>query len=273
MEVDLYSGYPSDAMTKNLATVVTGNLIRITGSYVECDGTAPCSSGGFGEGPPYLFKTYLPILAPGTYTIEVRLSADPSYPRTPPPVETGAGPVQAGVFVNAAITVVSGTASEMLPVVEYYNSTLNHYFMTPLANEIALLDAREPPFQDWARTGYSFKGFVAGTAPASTVHICRFYNAAYSSHFYGTEGYVCGTTLSSFRDWTLETLELMNEGMPSDAGVCAIGTQSVYRLYNNGMGGAPNHRFLTDLNERQHMIDIGWIPEGYGMGVTMCAPQ
>jgi hypothetical protein len=46
-----------------------------------------------------------------------------------------------------------------------------------------------------------------------------------------------------------------------------------YRLYNNNEGGAPNHRFTTDLNVRAQMIAAGWTPEGFGVGVTFCSPQ
>ena len=61
--------------------------------------------------------------------------------------------------------------------------------------------------------------------------------------------------------------------LPDAGGVCPAGTLPVYRLYNNGMGGAPNHRFVTSLAERQIMIGKGYVPEGNGIGVGMCAPQ
>jgi hypothetical protein len=45
-------------------------------------------------------------------------------------------------------------------------------------------------------------------------------------------------------------------------------------MYNNGMSGAPNHRFTTDLAVRAQMLALGWIAEGNGtIGVTMCSPQ
>ena len=39
-------------------------------------------------------------------------------------------------------------------VVEYYNATLDHYFITPLANEIAALDSGT--IAGWTRTGLAF---------------------------------------------------------------------------------------------------------------------
>ena len=47
----------------------------------------------------------------------------------------------------------------------------------------------------------------------------------------------------------------------------------VYRLYNNGQGAAPNHRYTTSLATRATMLGKGWIPEGNGdFGVIMCSP-
>jgi hypothetical protein len=47
----------------------------------------------------------------------------------------------------------------------------------------------------------------------------------------------------------------------------------VYRLYNNGQGGAPNHRYTTASSVRDQMLAAGWILEGNGPGFAfMCAP-
>ena len=60
---------------------------------------------------------------------------------------------------------------------------------------------------------------------------------------------------------------------PDSNGNCPAGGVPIYRLYNNGMGGAPNHRFTTDLIQRLLMIKAGWLPEGTGIGVGFCAPR
>ena len=49
-------------------------------------------------------------------------------------------------------------------------------------------------------------------------------------------------------------------------------TQPLYRVYNDGMGGAPNHRYTTDLDVFATMQDAGWKPEGAGVGVIACVP-
>jgi hypothetical protein len=83
----------------------------------------------------------------------------------------------------------------------------------------------------------------------------------------------CEATITSFPDWKLEDDKLFNEMLPDGSGNCPAGTIPVYRLYNQGMGGAPNHRFVTSLAERQKMINKGYVAEGAGIGVGMCAPQ
>jgi len=51
------------------------------------------------------------------------------------------------------------------------------------------------------------------------------------------------------------------------------GFTPVYRLYNDGQGGAPNHRYTTDLALRARMIGQGWVAEGLGPNaVEMCSP-
>jgi hypothetical protein len=65
--------------------------------------------------------------------------------------------------------------------------------------------------------------------------------------------------------------------MPAADGSCPAGTIPVYRLYNNGQGAAPNHRFTTDLATRNAMLarpdGKAWLAEGAGAGVGMCSPQ
>ena len=52
-------------------------------------------------------------------------------------------------------------------------------------------------------------------------------------------------------------------------GPCASGQQAVTRLYNNGMGGQANHRYLTDEAEIGRMTSRGWLVEGQ----VFCVPQ
>jgi hypothetical protein len=181
--------------------------------------------------------------------------------------------VQIAQFDDQAVDLTTLPPSTTVTVVEYRHSGFDHYFITPVAAEIALLDAHAPPFQDWARTGFTFKGFVNALAPAGSVNICRFFNdhfAPKSSHFYAAHGFGCEATISLFPDWALEDDKLFNTMLPDATGACPAGTTPVYRLYNDGKGSAPNHRFITSLAERQSMISQNWTPEGNGIGVGMC---
>ena len=179
---------------------------------------------------------------------------------------------------TASVTAPGGPGGPAtVNVVEYHHAAFDHYFITPIAVEQALLDAHAPPFQDWSRTGFSFNAYVNAGAPADSAAICRFFNdhfAPKSSHFYAPKGSVCEDTLRLFPDWGLEDDKLFNTMLPdANTGACPAGTIPVYRMFNNGMGGAPNHRFVTSLAERQTMVNQGWVPEGAGIGVGMCVPS
>ena len=178
---------------------------------------------------------------------------------------------------NAIGQITTGVHPPYLAVVEYYHAGFDHYFMTPAPAEIALLDAHVHPFEGWSRTGFSFNAYAPATAPALSVGVCRFFNiffAPKSSHFYAPHGFGCETTLVMFPDWGLEDDKLFNVILPAETGACMLGgTMPVLRLYNNGMGMAPNHRFVVDPDERQRMLAKGWVAEGAGLGVAFCVPQ
>jgi hypothetical protein len=185
-------------------------------------------------------------------------------------------------LANLAILQVSGLGTTGPPpvatqsVVEYYYAPFDHYFLTPVPEEIALCDASVAPCAGWVRTGKSFDAYPATQAPASSVGVCRFFNDSFapkSSHFYALHGLGCEQTLAAFPDWQLESSDLFNMLVPDAAGNCPARSVPVYRVYNNGMGGAPNHRFTTDLAVRAQMLAAGWVPEGNGIGVAFCSPQ
>lgn len=181
----------------------------------------------------------------------ILLATAPPPPPPPPPQTTG-----------------------RVSVVEYYNATLHHYFITPNTVEIGLLG--KPPFDAWQPTGLSFLAYPPTSAPSGSVGVCRFFNDHFpgvSTHFYAPHGLGCEQVLASFPDWTLEDAQLFYARLPDGNGTCPAGQIPVYRLYNNGMGGAPNHRFTISASVRQQMIANGYSPEGAGIGVGWCAPQ
>jgi len=161
--------------------------------------------------------------------------------------------------------------SGLARVIEYYNESLDHYFITATAGEVAKLD--DGGIAGWKRTGHQINAYETPVAGASPV--CRFYSVAFApkgSHFYTPFTFEC-TKVRADTHWTLESEAAFHIAVPSQDGVCAAGFSPVYRLFNNGQGGAPNHRYTTDRNVRATMIAHGWVPEGLGAdAVQMCAP-
>jgi hypothetical protein len=183
-------------------------------------------------------------------------------------------------IASLAILDVEGTGvapggPATVTLVEYYSAALDHYFLTPLPGEIALCDAGTVPCAGWVRTGATFAAYAASDPAHGAIGVCRFFNDAYapkSSHFYALHGLGCEDTLADFPDWHLESGDLFAMAVPAADGTCPAGTRPVFRLFNDGQGGAPDHRFTVDPAIRATMIGRGWIPEGYGTGVAFCAP-
>ncbi len=149
--------------------------------------------------------------------------------------------------------------------IEYYHKDFNHYFMTADPLEAAGLDAMKVP-GGWSRTGQSF---VVDTAPgASLVPVCRFFSAAFapkSSHFYTADPDECAQVKTN-SSWVYEGNAFFADQSAADN--CPSGTAPLYRTYNNGQGGAPNHRYTTCTNIRDRMLQNGWVSEGVGMCVV-----
>lgn len=163
------------------------------------------------------------------------------------------------------------TGAVKTAAVEYHHVGFDHYFMTTIPEEIDNLDSGRTA--GWTRTGASINVWVGdqvGTSP-----VCRFFSTAFdpkSSHFYTPFTDEC-VLREHDNHWQFEG-RVFNVALPDQAtGSCPANTQAVYRLYNNGMGAAPNHRYTTSLATRATMIAQGWIPEGFGPdAVGMCAP-
>jgi len=175
--------------------------------------------------------------------------------------------------------VLAGSTPPMQPktvvAVEYYYAGWNMYFVTALSNEIAALDGGA--FGGvWLRTGQQFNVYALDGAPAFSATVSRFISTMFSpksSHAYtANEDEYDALMSGAIAGWSLEG-PVFSAPLPSSDGTCPAGTIPVYRLYNNGMGGAPNHRLITDANEFAQMATAGWTPEGEGIGVGFCSPQ
>ena len=154
--------------------------------------------------------------------------------------------------------------------VEFYNATFKHYFVSSAPAEIAKLD--NGTFAGWTRTGQTFS--VNTAAGLGRAAVCRFFTVAFpptSSHFYAPRGLGCEGTLTNDK-WQFEG-DVFYMDLPGPTGECPARSIPVYRLYNNGQGGAPNHRFTTSDATRTQMLAAGYVAEGAGVGVGFCAPQ
>ena len=107
------------------------------------------------------------------------------------PLLCGPGIVDASAAVAAAQALAGPPAT--LTLVEYYNASLDHYFITWMTAEQANLDAGNTPTR-WTRTGYTFKAFAV--ADASTSPVCRYYIPPLlgDSHFFGRGIAECNET-------------------------------------------------------------------------------
>ena len=184
----------------------------------------------------------------------------------------GINPIAFGQFIGLA----GGAPSNTAVAVEYYYAAWNFYFMTAFSEEIAALDGGA--FGGlWQRTGEMFK--VWPEASGSSYATCRFFSTAFapkSSHFYTpfpTECALVQMDPALHAAWEFEAIAFYIQ-LADANGFCPVGTIPLYRLYNNGMGGAPNHRYTTSVTVFNQMAAAGWLFEGNGnTKVFACVPQ
>jgi hypothetical protein len=148
-------------------------------------------------------------------------------------------------------------------VTEFYNTGLNHYFLTANAIEAASIDAGGSG-PGWIRTGDKFK---SGGSNA----VCRFFGVQAAGgpngHFYTADPDECAQVKLD-PGWRFESLDFAITP-PMPGGVCPAGLMNVYRAYNNRFAQHDsNHRITANFAAYQRQITVeGW----RGEGVVMCA--
>lgn len=171
-----------------------------------------------------------------------------------------------GIAIACALA-VANKACATVDAIEYYHAGFDHYFVTAFPEEAAALD--NGTIRGWVRTGQRFA--IDTEAATGSSPVCRFFSTSFdpkSSHFYTANPGEC-TAVKGNPNWRFEAIAFYVK-TPAGSGMCTSGSK-VYRLYNNGKGGAPNHRYTTSATVRATMMSQGWIPEGNGVeGVVFC---
>ena len=172
----------------------------------------------------------------------------------------------AAVFIAAGGITTGGppVPGVQTAAVEFLHAGFGHYFLTADPDEIGGLDSGV--FAGWSRTGQTFNVWKTGTGLAD---VCRFFTVFFapkSSHFYTANGAECAL-VGQNPVWQYEKISFL-VALPDPGGNCTVGTK-LYRLYNNGQTGAPNHRYTTSLAIRAQMIAQGFAPEDDN---TWCIP-
>ena len=206
-------------------------------------------------------------VADGQYTIVIRKkTGSPSAARTISFVITGLK--ESAVDLSAKATMV-----------EYLYASLDYYFLTSRANEIALLDS-VPAF---TRTGQSIPVFAnraAGTQPITRFRFDKIaLKGARDGHFYTLVDSELADITALNPSNTPGPRLPFNEGVDSYAflplvqgvgGSCAVGLTPVLRVFrgNAKFPDDPNHRFTTSQAIYDEFVGKGWD----GEGVKFCVP-
>jgi len=180
----------------------------------------------------------------------------------------------AGTYGRGIWKTATYSAPQTLDVVEFYNTNLNHYFITGGAGEISIIESGGAG-PGWSRTGDRFRAYPS--AAAGTQPVCRFYgNPAINpstglrrgpnSHFYTINPGECEFVKQDV-GWVYEGIAFYAYPL-SAGGACAAGQVPVYRVYNGRwQQNDSNHRFTTSLATYNQMVASGWSAEG----VVLCA--
>ena len=254
-----------DRFGSGLIAILSNSGATVPGAYVVDAGGGTSFAAPMVTGVTSLMLSVAPALTPAELRA-ILLTTFKPFPATSKCTFTTCG--HGIVNAHAAVLAAQATlpAANQVAVVEYFNAGFGHYFMSADADEIAGLDAGAYGGA-FVRTGRQFNAFAA---PAGgTLPVCRFFTETFapkSSHFYTGDPVECaGVELNP--DWQFEKIAF-HANAPV-AGVCAAGTTPVYRMFNNGQTGAPNHRFTTDAALYQQFTTTqNWSAEG----VAFCAP-
>lgn len=165
-------------------------------------------------------------------------------------------------LAGSLATLALAVSAQTVTVVEYYNKTLDAYFITGRVSEQSVLDG----IADFQRTGMTFQASATASATSAQTKICRFYISASSpftsSHFYGRQGIDCESIRNqnlpgfAWEDFDFATLQ-------SGGASCPSGTTTIYRGFRAAAGGkTPNHRYSASQANYASAAAAGYVGEG-----------
>ena len=185
-------------------------------------------------------------------------------------------PIAIAAVVAAPTLISSASAAEpTATVVEFYNTSLKHYFVTADATEATAVDTGGAG-PGWVRTNGRFSAFRNASDSAGLLAVCRFYGSPEidaatgqrrgpNSHFYTSNADECAQVKQD-PGWVYEAPNKYFTVQPV-GGLCAAGTLPIYRAYNRRFAqNDSNHRYAISNAIYNQMIAQGW----QGEGVVMC---
>jgi hypothetical protein len=156
--------------------------------------------------------------------------------------------------------------------IEFYHAGFDHYFVSADSDEIAGLDAGV--FDGWVRSGEGFR--VAEASTPGNHPACRFFGVGFgatSSHFYTPYPAECDIVKAD-PNWHYEKIAFGLSTPDPATRACPPDARPLYRAWNRNSGGAPNHRYNSDLwSMVLSVLRQGWILEGEEeTSVFACVP-
>jgi uncharacterized delta-60 repeat protein len=178
-------------------------------------------------------------------------------------------------LVNGLMRLDKLKGDDALDVVEFYNASLDHYFMSADVQEVTDLDFGF--HRGWTRTGLGFKAYSTNLGNAAVAGIL-IPPALGDSHFFTSDEEELAEILAkmvsdpNYQGYIVESPIVFRVVRPgASTGQCPPATEPVYRLWNQRLDS--NHRYTASLAVRAEMISRGYVSEGAGSsGVAMCAP-
>lgn len=258
------------AATPGSPSVVFAHHATVSDDVVRIDGCV--GDLGFSVPGLYVFAVGVPPLPAGHYRVEYRRATcrnDTGEVVAAPQFMTSFG-----IHVKHPGAGWPGPDAPVMPVTEYYHEGFDHAFITADEDEQVALDSRQ--FAGWELTTLdTFSpvakyGFYREAGRPHTTPVCRFFSASFapkSSHFYTADPAECERVKSN-ADWIYEGVV----GHVVTYGFCDGSVAPLFRLYNNGRGGAPSHRYTTLRYQRDYYVGAGWTDEGVLGCVPVFAP-